>query len=1499
MTYYDLTNPQKSIWHLEEYYKGTNINNICGTVTIKQNIDLDILNKAINKFIQNNKSFGLNFEKKDGKIVQYFTEQEDENFERVRLKDYKEVQKLAREISEKAINIYGKRLYNFVLYKLENGHGGFIVITHHIISDAATLALVGTEIPENYIKIIKNEEIPEKDYSYKDYMQAEKMYMNSDKFIKDENYWNTLFSNIPEVASIPSIKSNINLTGKANRKDFLLEKEVSNKITEFCKKNKISEFNFFMAVYAIYLSKVSNLRDFVIGTPILNRTGFKEKHTAGMFINTVPLRIKINDNIDFVTFVKQIAQSSLSMLRYQKYPYEMLLQNLRKKDSKIPTLFDVMLSFQVTKPHDKKIDMPYDVEWLGTSTISDGISIHLHYANDEDGLEVAYDYQIQKYDQEDIENIHKRILHIINQVLENENILEQNIGIITEEEKNKILYEFNNTFLEYNKDKTLIDYFEEQVKKHPNDVALVFQGEKLTYSKLNESVNSLARHLRNNLITNNSIVGVMLNRSLEMIISILAVLKSGGAYIPIDPAYPEERISYMLYQSKSNILITQEHLKNKIKKMKFKGKVIYADLTKTEIYSLENNNLEKISKPNDLSYIIYTSGSTGTPKGVMLTQQNYSNFVASMLEKIKYLKDGSQHSIASITTVSFDIFAFETLISLCAGLKIFITDEAEQKDTQKLEKLLKDNEIEIIQSTPSVMNFHLENSLINGFSGLKYIILAGEKLSKQLVDKIKKISPKCIIYNGYGPSETTIFSAVQDVTNLESITIGKPISNTQIYIFNKNLSLLPPNTVGEIYIAGDGVGKGYLGRDDLTAKSYIPNPFKENSIMYKTGDLGLWKSDGTIECIGRIDQQVKLRGLRIELGEIEECISNFDVNANIKCATIVKKINNRDTLNAFISASSPVDTEKLNKFLLNKLPTYMVPNTYIFLEKLPLTPNGKIDKNALLEYEINIERKKVEARNEVDKFIIVELKNSLKINDISITDSFFEIGGDSLVAIKLCAKISEKYKINFTVQNIFEHPVIQEMTDEILLKDSSAENINIKKVQKKEYYHISSAQKRIYYSSKIAGEENILYNVPCSIIFDKKPDIKKLSECFEKLIEKHSSLRTYFEEIDGEIYQKVASNIDFKIEELTEQEKTIDEIMKDFVKPFDLSKAPLFRACIVKQKNMYLLLLDIHHIICDGESLSIFTNELSKLYGEENFKEISEKEKNKIIYEFNNTKMDYPKNKTVINYFEEQVRKNPKSIALIFEEKSFSYEELNNKANQLGKYLIKNNIKSKEIVGIMVHRSPEMIISILAILKIGATYLPIDPQYPLERINYMLADSGTKNVLVHSATLNLDIGTNYKKINVDLKENIFNDMICENINYPIKLDDLIYLIYTSGSTGTPKGVKISHKNIVNFILGEKQYINFSPNKTMISVTTFCFDIFALEIWGALTSGMKLVLANDMEQLSPLPLKNLCEKHNVSMIQTTPSRFSTLFAITENTNFWKQFTDIMVGRRNFS
>lgn len=564
-TIYNLTNPQKSILMTEQFYSGSNINNICGTAIVDNKLNFDVLKKAINIVAKNNDSFNFKLILDNNEIKQCVDRIDELDIEIVDIDSHDDISKIETDMMNHTFYIYNSRPYCFKIFRLKDNTGGFMLNIHHLYADSWTLGLTARKIVKTYSSLINNEPIEEDvENSYINYIYSEKEYLNSEKYIKDKKYWEDVFSTIPEQASIPAFKQEAadDFSPVAERKIFSMDKFKIEKINQFCKSNNISIFNFFMAIYSIYIGRVSNLDDFVIGTPILNRTNFREKNTTGMFINTAPLRIKLNNNLDFKSFVCNIAKDSLSMLRHQKYHYQNILEDLRKRDSSLPNLYNIILSYQVTKANTEK-DLSYTTRWAFNGSTADDIDIHLYDLNDSGSLNIAYDYKVSKYNIGHIVNIHNRILCMIDQVLNSSTILLNDINIVTEDEKNELLFDFNNTNLKYDENKPFISYFEEQVKLHPDNIALTFHGENMTYSILNERANSLAHLLKANGVTNNSIVGILVNRSFEMIISILAVLKSGGAYIPIDPDYPDDRINYMVEDSKMSILLTRKRYRKK------------------------------------------------------------------------------------------------------------------------------------------------------------------------------------------------------------------------------------------------------------------------------------------------------------------------------------------------------------------------------------------------------------------------------------------------------------------------------------------------------------------------------------------------------------------------------------------------------------------------------------------------------------------------------------------------------------------------------------------------------------------------------------------------------------------------------------------------------------------------------------------------------------------------------------------------------------------------
>ena len=1718
---FELTNPQKSIWMMEQFYNGTNINNICATVTINKDVDIKKLNKAINKFVQNNKSFGLNFKIEDGKIKQYFTELKDIEFECFYLKDKEKARQLAKETAEELFDIEGKRLFIFKLYKLENGNGGFVVMTHHLIADAGTMSILAKEITDNYYKLISGEEIKPTEYSYEQYIYDEKEYFESQKFIKGKQYWLENFSTIPEVATIPVTEENLkgDLFGKSQREEFIINVELLRKISQFCNQNKISNFNFFMAVYSIYLSRVSNLKDFVIGTPILNRTNFREKNTTGMFINTAPLRIKIEESADFRSIIKSIAQSSMAMLRYQKYSYQMLLEDLRKKDNSIPHLYDIMLSYQVTKANDKTSEIPYEVEWIPSTTISNSIYIHLHDNNDDGKLNIAYDYQIEKYTKQDILNIHNRILHIIEQVLQDENCLEKDVEIVTTEEKYQILNVFNDTQKNYPKDKTIIDLFELQVEKTPDNIAVVCGNEQITYKELNEKSNGLAQYLRKKGIKSGETLGIRLERSIGLVLSVIACIKSGITYVLIENSLPRERVEYILKDSGSKSLITSD----KLKKENYNIENIIVDEKRLE------KSCSKIREYNEKICIIYTSGSTGEPKGVMIRQKSLVNFVFAMNEAMKLERC---QKIISHSSVSFDMFAADFYCALLNGKTLFLTNDIEQKDIILISQIILKNNIDYILATPSKIELMLsDENIAKCLQEAKVILLGGETFTQSLYKRMRK-NTNADIYNGYGPTETTICCTMKKIDSEHVINIGKPLNNSEVYIMDNNSMLCPVGVVGELCIAGEGLAFGYINKKESTEKAFtiIESIGKK---IYKTGDMARFKLDGEIEYIGRRDFQVKLHGQRIELGEIEKKISEISKIRNV--CVCVKKIENREMLCAYYTASENVGSNSIKLKLEETLPKYMIPSYFQQLEEMPITTNGKIDRKKLPNPIIKC--KKIEnllkPKNKIEEVLVSIFEEVLNVKQVGTDENFFNLGGDSLLAINLMTKIYNKLNTKLTIKDIFSNPSIQQLEQIIDKYQKKEKGREISQITHREMYNLSTAQQRIYYASAVGDSQSMLYNIAGGILLERTPNISKLEISINELIKRHSILRTKFEFREGKLLQKIEPKIEFKLKTSEVKHNNIDMAFSTFVKPFDLIGNILYDFEFIRfQNGQTLLAMNIHHSICDGKSSNILLEELCKIYNGENLKEIdleykdfaeweykrleneafnkaekfwkeqfegeipvlnlptiykrenesyfqgdkenlkiekelkeqllklantlnctlhmiclaayyillekytsqkdiivgipvsgrylpeledivgmfvntlairskistdftfeqyinqikelcinslanqeypierlTEKlkiqredgkrrlfdtmfifqndgypevkideiktkyyipksnvskfdislelmpaqddtidiyveyctklfdkeyvenftkhyisilntivqnpnvkikeidiltnEEKSLIQEFNDTHVQYSKEKTVIRIFEEQVEKYPNKTALIFQNKNITYKELNEKANALAKKLIDRNIKSESIIGILLERSEKVIISMLAVLKTGCAYMLIDPNLPNDRIKYMLSDSKAAWLITEETVKYIKFKN---KIFLEVLENVK-----ENLNIDDDIENLFSIIYTSGTTGQPKGVMLKNKGVINVVLSHQILLDTDKCKNFISMSTVSFDMFIVEIMVPLLTGKTVILTTEEEQKIPTYTSKLILKNNVDFILTTPSR----------------------------
>ena len=741
-----------------------------------------------------------------------------------------------------------------------------------------------------------------------------------------------------------------------------------------------------------------------------------------MFVNTLALRTTIDKELSFKEFLEVVRKNVLDSYQHQIYPFDELINKLNiERDSSRNPLFDIMFIYQnnlFQKFNFKGINAEYYLPNSNTSKFD----LSLEVIPTDDNFKLIFEYSTKLFDKDFIENLSEHYLNIVDTVLNNVHTKIKNISIISEKEKNKLLYEFNHTSSEAPRYKDIVNLFEQQVSRHPDNIAVIFEGQKLTYKELNEKANSLCHYLRNINIKNKDIVAILQNRSLELIISILGVLKSGASYVLIDNTFPEDRINYIINDSSSKYCIVDDISKNLINHNTI-------NINEFEFLKYSNQN-PKVNYDDNLC-LIYTSGSTGNPKGVLLHKHGFSNLIFA---SDKEMGISNYENILGIATVSFDMFAFELYHAILFGNTLVLANTEEQKNPIAMSNLIQRNNIDFLVITPSRIEFLLLEECNNPLKDVKCILLGGEKVSGNLFNRLRKAT-SADIFNGYGPTEITACCSMKKIVS-DDITIGKPILNTQMYICDSNLNLLPIGISGEICIGGSGVANGYLNNEKATTEHFVKNPFG-NGFIYRSGDLGKFRTNGEIEYIDRLDNQIKLRGLRIELSEIEAVILQYP--NIIKTAVVKQTINTREFLTAYFVANKKISINELRQYLSKFLPKYMIPSYFIALDNFTYTPNGKIDRKMLpLPNEVlkTTKEEYIAPKTQMQKKLVAIWEKVLNTKPIGINDNFFELGGDSLLAMNLNIEL-QKISSNISYSDIFQYSTILKLEEKINSNDSS------------------------------------------------------------------------------------------------------------------------------------------------------------------------------------------------------------------------------------------------------------------------------------------------------------------------------------------------------------------------------------------------------------------------------------------------------------------------------
>ncbi|HAR84866.1 MAG TPA: hypothetical protein DCR69_03975, partial [Clostridium sp.] len=787
----------------------------------------------------------------------------------------------------------------------------------------------------------------------------------------------------------------------------------------------------------------------------------------------------------------------------QDYPIDELISKLNiKNDMSRGRLFDVMVILQNFDSDIKDIETsklnikPY---LSGNRRSEYDMTFYVYEQNDK--ININLEYSTKLFNKETIEAILSHFINIANDMVESPTKILSQLNLISENERNKIVGEFNSNKIEYPNNKMLHELFEEQVVKTPNNIVIVYENKKLTYKDLNKKSNQIARLLRSKGIKKNEIVGILAERSLEMFIGILAILKSGAAYLPIDPIYPNNRISFMLEDSKAKAILVNDNLENRIE---FDGLIINLDDEKNYIES--NLNLDVYTTPKDLAYIIYTSGTTGKPKAILTRHDNVVSYVFAFNKLFNLNSNDITLQQASFT---FDGLIEEVYTVIFKGGKIVVPNRNDIKDAKRLAKIINENKVTILSCSPLILN---EFNKLPKMKSVQTFLSSSDILRKEYYSELINHAN---VYNMYGPSETTVCTTYYKcgLNDSENVPIGRPLGNNRVYILDTNLDIVPIGVMGEIYIGGDGVANGYLNNNDLTLHKFIPNPLDSNGTLYKTGDIARWLPNGNIEFLGRADFQIKIRGYRIELGEIENHLLK---HSNISETTIIVKEDSEKNKYCcvYYVADKKLNSIQLKEYLLKYLPEYMIPSFFIQLDKMPINPNGKVDRNSLPEptKDILLETEYVQPRNEIEKKVVSIWHEILGVDKerIGINHNFFDLGGNSINILKIANSINKEFNVNISIGEIILNQTIKELADSIYKETIFGKLECIVKLnksrRKKNIFIIHGEDGDVYYYKDLAR----LLEAECNVYGIQARGIKK--EC-DLTVSTKDMIKYYINEI--------------------------------------------------------------------------------------------------------------------------------------------------------------------------------------------------------------------------------------------------------------------------------------------------------------------------------------------------------------------------------------------------
>ncbi len=1201
---------QQRLWFVDQIEENPALYNVPRAMRLAGPLDVEALHRTLNELVARHEPFRTHFDSVDGSLRQIITEKTEIDLEVTNLDHLSPAEReerakeIIREESLRPFDLARGPMIRASLLRLGEHEHMLLLCTHHIVSDAWSAGILFRELEKLYNAFSSGEPSPLAPLAiqYGDYAEWQRKWLQGDVLETQLSYWKSQLQDVTGVLDLPT--DHPRALGQASRGAYkvqTLSKDLTHSLAELSKREGATLFMTLLAAFQILLWRYSNQDDIVVGSPIAGRNRVETEDLIGFFINTLVLRANLSGNPTFQTLLDQVRETSLGAYAHQDLPFEKLVEELQpKRDLNRNPLFQVMFQFQNTPAAYPNLN-GLSTTKVSLPTETAKFDLMLLVREQDDALLCLMEYNKDLFDGETIERMLGHYATLLESIVANPNARVADLPLMTDTQRQQVLSEWNATQAEFPRQKSIHQLFQEQADRTPHNVAVVCDEERLTFAELNARANRLAQHLRKRGVGPEVRVAICVERSVEMIVGLLGILKAGGTYVPLEPSYPAERIAFIHSDSEARLLLTQQHLQESL--TPWTGEVIYLD---SEMARETPESPAELDSSENSAHVIYTSGSTGQPKGVVSSHRASVNRFEWMWRVYPFAED---EVCCQKTALSFVDSIWEIFGPLLKGVPLAIIPDEAVKDPQRFITALSANKVTRLVLVPSLLRVMLElgEDLAQQLGALRYCVCSGETLPVELATMFRKQVPHAKLINLYGSSEVAadvLCYEVEMTEGLATVPLGRPIANTSAYVLDANFQPAPVGVPGEICIGGEGLARGYLNQATLTAEKFVPNPFseKDGARLFRTGDIGRYLADGNVEYHGRRDHQVKVRGFRIELGEIEvQLASHPEVDQSIVIAS--EKERGDKQLVAYVVANGAAPTvNELRAYLSSKLPDYMIPSAFVFLEALPLTTSGKINRLALphpTSAQLVTRNEFLAPRSPTEEILAGIWADVLNVADIGVNDDFFGLGGHSLLLARVTSRIRESFNVDLPMRVLFEAPTIATLAERVETTTRAAEDVPAISASRERVPTLSFAQERLWFFDQFEPDSGA-YNIPRMFRLQGPLDLAALQKSVDAIVSRHEVLRASFITDNGEPALSIAENATVEIQsiDLSSSDKQVQELAAhETQRPFDLSRGPLLRLTLLRLgSDEHVLLLTIHHIISDAWSIGVFLRELSACY---------------------------------------------------------------------------------------------------------------------------------------------------------------------------------------------------------------------------------------------------------------------------------------------------------------